>query len=95
MPNPIQVDKDIYYAWKYWNEKFKDDDFKIGGTLVYLNKLHKNVKGFEHWAYEWNGKFLNLLIEISKHIRVNFVSTIYKFLNFTAKYQTKSKFITY
>ncbi|CAI2375511.1 unnamed protein product [Moneuplotes crassus] len=55
LASPIQVDKDIYYACKYCNEKFAESDFKIGGVLLYLNKLYKNVKGFEHTSFEWKG----------------------------------------
>jgi hypothetical protein len=53
--NPIYIDKDIVNAWKYCNEKFQETDFNIGGTIVYLNKLHKNVQGLEHTSYDWKG----------------------------------------
>lgn len=54
--NPIYIDKDIIDACKYCNEKFQDTDFNIGGTIVYLKMLHKNVKGLEHTTFDWTGK---------------------------------------
>jgi hypothetical protein len=54
--SPIQVDKDIYYACKYWNDKFVDTDFKIGGVLVYLRKLFGTANGLEHTSFDWKGK---------------------------------------
>mmetsp|Transcript_8496 Transcript_8496/g.9630 ORF Transcript_8496/g.9630 Transcript_8496/m.9630 type:complete len:96 (+) Transcript_8496:242-529(+) len=53
--NPIQIDKDIYHGCKAVNEKYSNTDFKLGGTLVYLNKLYKNVKGFEHTNFDFKG----------------------------------------
>ena len=50
---PIRVDKDIYYACRYWNEKFVNTDFMLGGVLVYLRKLRGEVKGLEHTSFDW------------------------------------------
>ena len=56
MVNPIQVDKDIYWACRSLNEKNWENDFRLGGTLGALNKLYKNVSGFEHTTFDFQGK---------------------------------------